>query len=92
MRQQSNGVAMLRPVAPDPEIYAWLWSEEGMEWAAKFFKLVRHAYGSFAEIKDDHECRDICTVSSYSPYTDSILFNDIDTYGISGVPEEWKRR
>jgi hypothetical protein len=85
---------MLKPVAPDPGICAWLWSEEGWVWHQKNIQRLRFANGVFAEVKNDHEC-DSC--SSYcgpaaegSPYVDCVIISDIKKYGISGVPAEWK--
>lgn len=93
MPAQTSGDRTLRSVAPDPEVYAWLWSEEGQLWCTKNFQRVRHAYGSFAEIKNDHECMtpSVCTVNAYAPYSDHQIRTDIRAHGINGVPEEWKK-
>lgn len=83
---------MLRPVAPDPEIYAWLWSDAGLDWHQGNARRVAHARGTFAEVKEDHECVDgSCRVQNWSPHPDSVIASEIRRYGISGVPEEWKR-
>jgi hypothetical protein len=82
----------LRPVAPDSEVIAWLWSEEGLLWHQKSIKQVRHAYGSFAEIKNDHECTSSCQPHDTSPFTDGAILKDISEYGLWGVPPEWKQR
>ena len=83
----------MRPVAPDPEILAWLWSHEGILWHQKTIKRVRHGAGHFAEVKKDHECSDgyNCTIGG-SPYADERILADIRCYGLSGVPGEWKMR
>lgn len=83
---------MLRPVAPDPELIAWLWSIEGLLWHKKNIHRVNHAAGYFAEVKNDHECGDICNASGYSPYSDGFIFDELRRFGISGVPREWKTR
>jgi hypothetical protein len=82
----------LKAVAPDPEIYAWLWSFEGMAWAMVEIRRVRHGAGVFADIKNDHECSSeqaYCAVGG-STYSDSAIWRDLREYGESGVPEEWK--
>jgi len=84
---------MLRPVAPDPELVKWLWSYEGQVWHQKNIFRVRHAQGAFAEVKYDHECDpDSCSVAAYSPHPDSMIWAELEKYGIYGVPEEWKQR
>lgn len=93
MPAQSSSDPTLRPSAPDPELVAWLWSAEGDLWHQKYIRCVHHAGGAFAEVKDDHECDpDRCFPSPYSPYSDGYILADLREYGISGVPEEWKRR
>ena len=84
---------MLRPVAPDPELIAWLWSYEGRVWHQQSIRRIMHQAGCFAEIKNDHECDPAtCRPSSYSPHSDGYIFSELREYGISGVPEEWKAR
>lgn len=90
----TNGGRTLRPVPPDAEIIAWLWSAEGILWHQKTVKAVRHSSGHFAVVKDDHECgpNDImCGITAGSPYPDERITADIRRYGISGVPREWKQ-
>lgn len=48
----------LRPVPPDPEIIAWLWSPQGIQWATEHNDYVHHRAGWLADIKDDHEHSD----------------------------------
>lgn len=85
---------MLRPVSPDPEIIAWLWSPEGLLWHQKNVKTVRHSSGKFAVVKDDHECGPLnimCFTPPASLYPDERIWADIKRYGMSGVPREWRR-
>ena len=85
---------MLRPVAPDPALIAWLWSYEGETWHRQHIRRVMHQAGLFAEIKNDHECSEpaLCRPNGYSPHPDGFIFSDLRKYGISGVPQEWKER
>lgn len=86
---------MLRPVPPDPEVIAWLWSREGLVWHQNNFQSVRHSTGYFAVIKDDHECGPqgvMCGVTGGSTYPDQLITADLRKHGISGVPREWKRQ
>jgi hypothetical protein len=85
---------MLKACAPDPEIIAWLWSEEGLAWSKVYVKRVRHGAGAFAEIKNDHECHYLAMHCAFghSAYPDEQIRDDIKLYGMNGVPMEWKRR
>lgn len=86
----------MRPVAPDPELIEWLWSEDGVLWHQQNIRRVAHAHGCFAELKRDHECDPEdpvnCTAQAYSPHPDHVIWNELRKYGMSGVPEEWKER
>lgn len=94
MPAQNNSGHTLRPVPPDPEIIAWLWSEEGLLWHMKTIKQIRHSTGCFGVVKDDHECgplESMCGPALSSPYPDEMIRRDMRWYGISGVPREWKQ-
>ena len=84
---------MLRPAVPDPELLAWLWTEEGLDWHAGHMRRVAHARGVLAEVKNDHECSPLghCEPNTYSPFCDEAIVHEIQVHGISGVPEEWKQ-
>jgi hypothetical protein len=78
-------------------VIAWLWSEEGLKWAKDNIKRVHHRSGYFADIKLDHECHygGMADCSGYigeSLYPDGRIRQDINDYGIWGVPQEWKDR
>ena len=100
MQPQSSGEPTLRPVAPDPELIAWLWSDEGVQWYIQHVRIIRHNAGLFATVKDDHECSDEAHCAQilasmragHGTIYDAPIKGDLRRYGISGVPREWKTR
>lgn len=82
----------MKPVAPDPDLIAWLWSEEGLAWLERHVRRVSFQNAAFAEVKDDHECTAYCGVYREELYNDRVIRRDMKHYGLSGVPEEWKQR
>lgn len=98
MPPQSNGAVMLRAVAPDPGLLAWLWSNEGQQWAEAEFKRVGfRGSGAFASVKYDRECKagdilaDGCAGGwGQESYISQFTRKEYEKYGLSGIPEEWR--
>lgn len=75
------------------EIFAWLWSLEGLEWSKVNQRRVGHSSGWLADIKNDHECSEANGCSfGYEPSSDIHIKRDLLKYGLSGVPKEWLER
>lgn len=70
----------LKPVPPDPEIIAWLWSPEGIHWATEHTDYIHYRAGWLADIKDDHEHSDYipCDVSlrNCSQIPDAVIYSE----------------